>query len=217
MPIEIDYLTTEIIPAESTADPITGAVEGVYSLNEVHAAEAISHLIQFFRDGPRNQAVLSAVMTQVQELEQALWDTFHAFNVDDAEGDQLDLLGGLVGEGRSDRIDDNYRVAIRVRILVNRSDGRTEDLIAICRGIDPTATITFSDPGTMAIYISMSSLGGLTLSEAYALLRAAKTAGVRLHLSEAVSIWGSSTGTPAGDVWGSSTGTPAGADWSAAT
>lgn len=176
MTVEIDYSTTpETIPA-----PITGAVDGVYSYNEEHAAEAISHLISFFREGPRNQAVLEAMMAQVQELEDNIALQRDAFDVDTAVGDQLDSLGKRVGERRDDRIDDVYRTAIRVRILVNRSNGRLEELLAIALGISPAATIRARELYPAALSLEFSTLGTSTLQNAYRLLKKAKAAGVRL-------------------------------------
>ncbi len=208
---EIDYLTGETV----LADPVTGAVDGVYSQNTEHAAEAISHLIQFFRDGPRNQALLECVMAQVQELEDASWAIYGAFDVDTAEGDQLDLLGKLVGEGRQDRDDDEYRTAVRVRILVNGSNGRMSELLAIAEGISPTAVITAREFYPAALAIEFDTFGGSNLQAAYRLLRAAKPAGVRLNLAGPAtgSTWGAVDGSPAGFVWGAVDGSPVGGLW----
>lgn len=175
---EVDYLTGET-PA---ADPITGAVNGVYSHNEEHAAEAISHLIQFFREGPRNQAVLTAVMEQVQEVEDVLWYLKSAFDVNTAVGEQLEFLGRRVGEGRQDRTDDEYRAAIRVRILVNMSEGTLPELLAICVGINPTGTYIARELYPAALSIEADTFDATSLAAAYRLLRAAKTCGVRLNL-----------------------------------
>lgn len=105
-------------------------VEGIY-LNLEHADQAINHLIEFFRKGPRNQAYLRAVCAQLQELEQLFFDLYQQSFLSNAEGTQLDQLGEIVGEARQDRTDTLYRAAIRVRILVNKSNGRTEELITI--------------------------------------------------------------------------------------
>ena len=208
MTVEVDYLTSEA----PVPDPITGAVDGAYSLNADHEAEAISHLIQFFREGPRNQAVLAAIMAQVQELEDENWALHGAFDIDTAVGDQLDLLGKLVGEGRQDRLDAEYRTAVRVRILVNGSDGRMSQLIAIGEGISPTANILTRELYPAAMSMEFDTFGSATLRSAYRLLSAAKPAGVRLHLIQglATPALGSSDGSPAGGVLGSSDGSPAG-------
>jgi hypothetical protein len=212
MPTEIDYLTYEDAPA----DPITGAVDGVYSHNTEHVAEAQSHLIEFFKHGPRNQAVLEAVMAQVQELEGALWAMNNAFDVDTATGDQLDLLGKLVGEARQDRLDAEYRTAVRARVLVNSSSGTMAELLAIGAAISPTAVIAARELYPAAMSLEFDTFGDSSLQETYRLLRAAKTAGVRLDLAGPTSggaLWGAVDGSPAGFVWGAVDGSPAGGTW----
>ena len=216
MTTEVDYLTTEA----TQPDPVTGAVNGVYSQNTEHAAEAVSHLIEFFRNGPRNQAVLQAVMAQVQEVENALWYVKNGFDVNTAVGEQLSFIGKRVGEGRQDRTDDEYRAAIRVRILVNMSEGTLEELLAICKGINPTGTFAARELYPAALAIEADSFGAMGLQAAYVLLRAAKTAGVRLDVTSGdvgTGAWGAVDGVPAGMVWGAVDGSPAGGTWAAGT
>ncbi len=207
MTVEVSYGTDEIL----TAAPVTGAVDGVYSLNAEHTAEAISHLIDYFRDGPRNQALLTALTDQVQEIENAQWAHHNAFDVDTATGDQLDLLGRRVGERRSDRIDDVYRTAIRVRILVNLSNGRIEELLAIAKGISPTATIIARESYPAGFSIELSTLGTSTFVNAYRLLKQAKPAGVRLTFTGGAPLTiGAVDGSPAGGLIGAVGGIPLG-------
>lgn len=203
---------SSIVTEAVTPDELTGAVDGVHSHNEEHVAEAISHLIEFFRNGPRNQALLTAIMDQVQEVEDANWAHKNAFDVDTAVGDQLDLLGKRVGERRDDRTDAAYRTAVRTRILVNRSNGRLEELIAIAIGISPGATVYVQELYPSTISMELDTFGSATLQQAYRLLKKAKTAGVRLLLvgggtSESI---GAVDGTPVGGTIGAVDGTPAG-------
>lgn len=192
------------------ADELTGAVDGVYSHNAEHVDEAISHLIEFFRHGPRNQALLTALCTQVQEIENANWDHHNAFDVDTAVGDQLDLLGKRVGERRDDRSDSVYRTAIRVRILVNLSNGRVEELIAIALGISPSAVLTVRELYPASLAIEFSTLGSSTFANAYRLLKKAKPAGVRLLVTALGGAVGAVDGSPAGGTIGAVDGNPLG-------
>jgi hypothetical protein len=177
MPTEIDYLTDPPV-----SSPVTGAVDGVYSQNTEHAAEGVYNLIEFFKK-PRNISVIEAVCSQVQELEDALWSLKDAFNVDTAEGDQLDLLGKLVGEGRDGRTDDQYRTGVRARILVNSSEGTMADFYAIGEAIAKEYNPTFvaRDLGYAGLYFEASTTGDATFAQASRLLLKAKAAGVRLH------------------------------------
>jgi len=184
--------------------------EGVYTQNLAHVTEGVGHLIDFFRRGPRNRAGLSALLQDVQELEDQIWAVHGAFDVDSAVGQQLDFLGGIVGEVRGGRSDGDYRAAIRVRILVNASDGKPEQLIAICIGISPAASVELTEQYPASIRVRMSTLGTASLQTTYMLLQQAKPAGVRLLLSAGVPTIGAVDGNPAGGIIGAVDGNPAG-------
>lgn len=156
------------------------AIDGEYSHNPAHAAEAVAHLINFFRK-PRNSAFLSALCEPIQNIEDVLWATYNAFDLDTAVGDQLDKLGALVGELRNDRVDANYRTAIRVRILVNSSQGTLPELIDILDQADPTLGHEATEyyPATV-VFWWLGAFPELTSLELFQLIKQAKPAGVRL-------------------------------------
>lgn len=190
----------------TVADP----PDGEYVYNEFHAEEAISHLIELFRNGPRNQAVLGAVGQQLQELEQAIWDLIHGFDIDTAYGAMLDIVGATVGEARQGRTDDDYRAAIRVRMLVNFSDGKIEQLLEIMRGLSPSAVVALTELAPATIVLAFSTLGTTTAQTALAMLRQAKGGGVKLFVGVGPSAVGGVDGAPPGGVIGSVDGSPAG-------
>lgn len=177
MTTEVTYEAFQLEP-----NPVTGAVNGVYSQNLEHAAEAYHNLISFFQK-PRNQAVLEALAAQVQELEGELWDLNQAFDIEDAEGQQLDFIGRLVGEARQGRTDTDYRKAVKVRILTNGSQGTHEELLAIVAALEPATTSTFTEYYPSAVRLDYTVLGATTLAEIHRYLSHAKTAGVRLLLT----------------------------------
>jgi hypothetical protein len=156
------------------------AVDGEYSHNPAHAAEAVGHLINFFRK-PRNSAFVSALCEPIQNIEDVLWATYNAFDLDTAVGDQLDKLGLLVGELRNDRDDTAYRVAIRVRILVNSSMGTLPELIDILTQADPTLDHEATEyyPATV-VFWWLGAFPELTSLELFQLIKQAKPAAVRL-------------------------------------
>jgi hypothetical protein len=184
--------------------------DGVYVFNEYHAEEAVSHLIELFKRGPRNQAALGVFGVQLAELEIAAADNIMNFFIDTATGDQLDILGRIVGEPRLGRTDENYRPAVRVRILVNNSDGRAEQLLAIARGMVPGASVNLYELFPMTLRIEFSTLGATTLATVFNMLQQAKAGGVRLLVSYAPGEVGAVDGDPAGGVIGGTAGTPSG-------
>ena len=77
---------------------------------------------------PNNTLVITAAVTQVQELETALHDLYTDRRLGTAVGEQLDLLGRIVLEPRNGNSDADYERFIRARIATNNSEGRYDDL-----------------------------------------------------------------------------------------
>lgn len=97
---------------------------------------------------PNLNAFLAALLRPLQVVENVFFDVIRARFLGHATGAQLDAIGHLVGEDRLGRLDDAvYRKAIRIRILVNGSSGRPEDLIAITRAWldNQTAIVNYVD------------------------------------------------------------------------
>ena len=186
----------------------TDDTDGEYTLNENHQQEMVDNLIDLFKK-PRNQGVVEAVSDQIQELENAIYECITGYYLPTAEAAQLDVLGKIVMEDRQGRSDNDYRAAIGVRILVNRSNGRLNELIAI------GAAMTGSTPYVQeqypaAIKMRFPTLGTVSLRTVYSLLRQAKAGGVRLFLSYGPRAVGAVDGNPLGGKIGAVDGNPAG-------
>lgn len=108
--------------------------------DDAHVAEAIALLTEQFKGKPVIEALISSAVGPVQRLEEELWRMLWAWTVDHAEGNQLDDLGVVVGEAREGREDEDYRTGIRLRIRVNRSMGRSSDMVEIAAMINADAT-----------------------------------------------------------------------------
>lgn len=149
-----------------------------------HANEGVALLLEQFTDSPNLQALVAVLMGQVQDCEGVAWQLLTERCIDYASGDQLDGLGAIVGETRDGRDDGLYRTAISVRIAVNRSNGRTEELISILG-------LLYGEDLVVWVRESLMSLE-FDLRNAYdddappdivvRLLRQAKAAGVRIEL-----------------------------------
>lgn len=112
---------------------ITPVVEtwGDLSYDRDVARDGVALLLEQFSKSENLKALVAILLNQIQDLEGAAWQLLTERNIEYATGAQLDGLGAIVGETRAGREDELYRVAIRVRIAVNRSNGRVEDLINI--------------------------------------------------------------------------------------
>lgn len=70
-----------------------------------------------------------------------------------------------MGEARLGRSDADYRAAIRLRVRINGSFGRTSDLVAITRLIDVNATYREGDEASFEIKtLDATGIGGLRSS-----------------------------------------------------
>lgn len=82
-------------------------------------------------DAPRMKALLTAIGQGLQLLEDEIIDRGLALTLEGANADDLDLLGGIVGEGRFGLLDDDYRRFISARLLARKCIGTPDELAAI--------------------------------------------------------------------------------------
>lgn len=217
---------TLVHPAASGATEDLGGVligsalegeTGLTTVAEDHCAEGKVRLLFRYRNKPRLEAVLCTLTDQLSELEVAARDVWVGRQLDTAVGVQLDGIGDIVGEPRKGRTDEVYRIFLRVRILVNRSDGKVEQLYAIlvqAFGAVPMA-ITEHYPASLQVVL-YEAIGDVLPGDFVMYLRQAKGGGVRLEFSYTVEaltdtlIWNSSESDQA---WGSTADPDLGGVW----
>ncbi len=110
-----------------------------------HIQEALDHLVAQFQGKPKLAAMISAYITQVQDLETVWFELLEERWLENAEGVQIDGFGQIVGEAREGRTDLAYKTAIRARMVLNRSQGTTEDIIELIRGIAGDVLVRVTD------------------------------------------------------------------------
>lgn len=96
-----------------------------------HVGTGKALLLEQFKGRPVINGFLGVFMRRAQAIEDAFWDIIDKRILDTAADAQLDSLGGIVGEKRLGRGDDEYRQAIKLRVRVNRSKGRTVDVLDV--------------------------------------------------------------------------------------
>lgn len=105
-----------------------------------HEGAALDRLAAEFRKSPTLAKLIRAFASEVQAVEEAAWQLYTERGLDVAVGAQLDLVGKKLDEPRGDSADDDeYRLRLRGKIRVLKSSGRTEDLLAMLRAVDPDA------------------------------------------------------------------------------
>jgi hypothetical protein len=106
-----------------------------------HVGEGLDLLITQYKDKPNLAGMLTAYLNQVQELEDVFFDILAIFtDIDSQVGEQLDLIGRIVGQDREGRTDDVYLLWIKARIKVNKSSGIVDELLEILALVAPNNT-----------------------------------------------------------------------------
>jgi hypothetical protein len=134
------------------------------------------------------QKLLDAMLTPLQDVENALMQCLNDRTIDNSTGINLDVIGKLVGEPRGTYPDDaTYRLAIRARIQANRSSGNVETLIKIARLIvnDDAMHIAMENHGQATLLMRLEDIFFATSGIPDLLLRFVKDAqagGVRADI-----------------------------------
>ena len=165
-----------------TYEPIDSTI-GALTFNPNHVAEAKAMLLEQFRGKPLIEGMVEAYVNRVQESEDVLWEILEAMDLDKAADAQLDGLGLLVGEQRRSRGDDDYRAAIRVRVLINLCNGKHAEILRILTlylGVaDGEGTVQLDEPAPAALKMNVFTLPSLP-GDLRVIARAIKPAGVNL-------------------------------------
>lgn len=110
---------------------------------------ARDRMLSQWREAPRIQSLLEAAAACCQTLEGEIDDLITQRTLANATGDNLDQYGNLIGEQRLGLTDDEYRVIIAARILINNSESTADDVFAIFKQllneVNPPTTATVFD------------------------------------------------------------------------
>ena len=89
-----------------------------------HRQEGYDRLLDIFKDKPNIIAMLRIYLKQHDDLESVIYqllDSRHLSDLDTVIGDQLDVIGEIIGEDRGSKTDEAYRKAIMFRIGIINS------------------------------------------------------------------------------------------------
>lgn len=98
-----------------------------------YKAEALSLLLPQFDNSPKLKGLIEGSLEPSTSFQSGLNQLIDAYNLNDAEGLQLDRLGKLLNVERQDRSDADYRAAIKARIIINKSTGSGKNLIEMLK------------------------------------------------------------------------------------
>ncbi len=117
-----------------------------------------------YQTSPKMLAWLEANLRPYQDALECMAALLAAFDLDQAVGVQLDILGAIIGQSRtvgfqpSNSVspvldDDTYRFLLRARIFWNHWDGKTPSLLAFWKTLFPGGTLIYSDNQDMSVSI----------------------------------------------------------------
>ncbi len=132
----------------------------------------------------RREGIVNALLSDLQELENAIQQVYRGCNLDTAEGVQLDRLGRLLLVPRDGLTDEVYRTRLRVEIAILTSNGTPEDLIAVVRAaVTPGVEFAYSESYPAGVVINVfDSIPEFLPPELFSFLNRARALGIRLML-----------------------------------
>ena len=127
-----------------------------------------------YQSAPNFMAYAAALLKYLDDLSQLLLQMQIAFDLDQAVGVQLDVLGTIIGQSRqmtfqpsngvSPTLDDTtYRLLLRARIVQNQWDGTIDSLQTVWQSLFPGGRIIVQDGQNMtATIILVGSFTSIT-------------------------------------------------------
>lgn len=148
-----------------------------------HFEQAKAKLLSKYKKFPLFLALLESYVRQVQELEDATWDTISARYLDSADLVRLKVLGRVVGQPYKGEDLPTYLALVKMRILTNRSQGQSQDIIAIIEIMLVGATLTLEDspPASFVLRVE-SDIGAVSPIAVHDQIGEAKAAGVGFQM-----------------------------------
>lgn len=181
-------------------------------------AEQLERLTDSFSGRPNTEGIVTSLGASLQALETCLFDFYSKRRLDTSTRDSLDKLGALVGQTRDGLPDADYREAIRLRIAINKSDGRAVDIVAIANALFEQVALTdgkYSEGDEASFRIEGYNM--TAVATVIRMLSEARPAGVYALLTYSTwaasenLMWGSTTTTTGQNVLGSTYGSVTGA------
>lgn len=160
-------------------------MSAVYILDWVadYATRYLETLLAQWRQ-PRREGITAALLSELQELEDATQQVYRGCNLDDAEGEQLNRLGRLLLVPRDGREDAVYRTRLRVEIAILTSAGTPPDIIAVVRAaVTPGVEFRYAESYPAGLVISvLDPIPEFLPPELFQFLNRARALGIRLSL-----------------------------------
>ena len=146
-----------------------------------HVADGVAVLgQQFRRDTIR--AILEPWLTQVQELEAAVWDCY-ALSIDTSSGHALDQIGEILLQTRPvDMLDAAYRSVLKAVVKTLRSSGTGPELVAVMRELVGSYAFSMTQAFPASLVFEPDAASDVPAEVMLAILSRGASAAVRLQV-----------------------------------
>lgn len=131
-----------------------------------HPEQGEERLTSQWANSPNVKALLDSWQTSLESVEDTLFDLLNERSITTAVGEQLDVIGRIVGEDRQGKSDDFYRSALMGRIVANTSDCTTEAVLTSLRTVCGTEGVNFFEhyPSELHMWVDSGSNNNTALA-----------------------------------------------------
>ena len=136
-------------------------------------ARGLELLISQWQDNKNVTGLLTSLMETAQPAEDLMFQLLNERDVFSAIGEQLNVIGRLVGEPREGRLDTPYRTAILNRISINNSDGTLPSVVETMTAVSGSNMCKAWEHYPASIYLSVDNASSNELAETLDIVSAA--------------------------------------------
>ncbi len=153
----------------------------VVQIND-NVQQALNRLMEQYKRLPRLTAIITALVDQIQDLEDAVYSLNEGRQVYGSYGEQLDALGTIVGIQRNGLSDAAYLVFILGTIAENNSDTTMNTMTNIVATLFSVTSVFARDlyPAAVAFGVGSSTLDPELYNTVVAIIEASLGAGIGL-------------------------------------
>jgi Protein of unknown function (DUF2612) len=151
--------------------------------NSDRKSTALALQVDYFKDKANWGKLLQSYAVEFQAIED-MWSALQTQrDIDNGSGEQLDVIGRIVGQPRAGFADPAYRLRLKARILLNKCSGTIEEIYAIFVLLTAGANTFWLEqvfPASLVLHILEPTTPDIT--DLAAILQQAKDAGVGAQL-----------------------------------
>lgn len=109
-----------------------------------HLTDGLARLMQQYKGQPNITGILKVYLRRWQAMEDLIYQLLSTFDIASATGNQLDVIGGMVGEIRQTSDDEIYRALIYLRIFRQRMTGTVPNVIKLYKSITKAERVEYT-------------------------------------------------------------------------